>query len=235
MVVLFSNLIFEIILNPLESNQMNIHHPKVDELLNSTTKWQAELKQLRSIALDCLLVEDFKWKQPCYTHQNKNIVLIHGFKEYCALLFMKGSLLQDTAGILFQQTENVQSGRQIRFNNLAEIIKLEPILKAYIFEAIEVEKAGLKVESKPSTALVYPMEFEEIISKDIQFKKAFFALTPGRQRGYHLFFTGVKQSKTIISRIENSKKRILDGFGLNDCTCGLSKRMPACDGSHKYI
>ena len=112
---------------------MNIHHPKVDELLNSTTKWQAELKQLRSIALDCLLVEDFKWKQPCYTHQNKNIVLIHGFKEYCALLFMKGSLLQDSAGILFQQTENVQSGRQIRFNNLAEIIKLEPILKAYIF------------------------------------------------------------------------------------------------------
>jgi len=214
---------------------MNIFNPKVDEFLNNTTKWQAELKKLRSIALDCLLVEDFKWKQPCYTHQNKNIVLIHGFKEYCALLFMKGSLLHDTAGILFQQTENVQSGRQIRFNNLAEIVIMEPILKAYIFEAIEVEKAGLKVESKTIHSLVYPQEFEEIMSKDHLFKKAFFALTPGRQRGYHLFFTGAKQSKTIVSRIENSRQRILDGFGLNDCTCGLSKRMPACDGSHKYI
>jgi uncharacterized protein YdeI (YjbR/CyaY-like superfamily) len=214
---------------------MNIFNPKVDEYLNNTTKWQAELKKLRSIALDCLLIEDFKWKLPCYTHQNKNIVLIHGLKEYCVLSFMKGSLLQDTAGILFQQTENVQSGRIVRFNNLAEIVKMEPVLKAYIFEAIEVEKAGLKVESKTIHSLVYPQEFEEIMSKDHLFKKAFFALTPGRQRGYHLFFTGAKQSKTIVSRIENSRQRILDGFGLNDCTCGMSKRMPACDGSHKYI
>jgi uncharacterized protein YdeI (YjbR/CyaY-like superfamily) len=112
---------------------------------------------------------------------------------------------------------------------------MEPVLKAYIFEAIEVEKAGLKVESKTIHSLVYPQEFEEIMSKDNLFKKAFFVLTPGRQRGYHLFFTGAKQSKTIVSRIENSRQRILDGFGLNDCTCGLSKRMPACDGSHKYI
>jgi uncharacterized protein YdeI (YjbR/CyaY-like superfamily) len=214
---------------------MNRLNPKVDEFLNNTTTWQAELKMLRFIALDCLLVEDFKWKHPCYTHQNKNIVLIHGFKDYCALLFMKGSLLQDAAGILIQQTENVQSGRQIRFNNLAEIIKMEPILKAYIFEAIEVEKTGLKVESKTNTELIFPQEIEEIISKDIQFKQAFFALTLGRQRGYHLFFTGAKQSKTIFSRIENSRQRILDGFGLNDCTCGMSKRMPTCDGSHKYI
>jgi uncharacterized protein YdeI (YjbR/CyaY-like superfamily) len=214
---------------------MNIFNPKVDEFLNNAIKWQAELKKLRSIALDCLLVEDFKWKQPCYTHQNKNIVLIHGFKEYCALLFMKGSLLQDAAGILIQQTENVQSGRQIRFNNLAEITQLEPILKAYIFEATEVEKTGLKVESKTNTELVFPQEFEEMMSKDDLFKQAFFALTLGRQRGYHLFFTGAKQSKTIVARIENSRQHILDGFGLNDCTCGMSKRMPACDGSHKYI
>lgn len=214
---------------------MNRFNPKVDEFLNNTTTWQAELKKLRFIALDCLLVEDFKWKHPCYTYQNKNIVLIHGFKGYCALLFMKGSLLQDAAGILIQQTENVQSGRQIRFNNLAEIIKMEPILKAYIYEAIEVEKAGLKVESKSNTEIVFPQEFEEMMSKDDLFKKAFLALTPGRQRGYHLFFTGAKQSKTIVARMENSRQRILDGFGLNDCTCGMSKRMPACDGSHKYI
>lgn len=214
---------------------MKILNPKVDDFLAKEKWWKPELEKLRTIALDCLLTEDFKWMHPCYTNQNKNIVLIHGFKEYCALLFMKGSLLQDTEGILIQQTENVQSGRQIRFNNLDEIIKLEPILKAYIFEAIEVEKAGLKVVSKLKSELVFPDEFEEIISKDKAYKDAFFALTPGRQRAYHLHFTGAKQSKTIISRIENNRQRIIDGYGFNDCTCGMSKRMPNCDGSHKYI
>jgi len=209
-------------------------NPKVDEYLGKAKKWQEELFKLREIVLDCQLVEELKWKVPCYTINGKNIVLIHAFKDYCALLFMKGSLLNDSKNILFQQTDNVQSGRQIRFTNIQEIINLEADLKAYIFEAIEVEKAGLKIEYKKTEDFEMPEEFKIVLDKNQAIKAAYEALTPGRQKGYLLHFSGAKQSTTRSTRIENSIDRILNGKGLNDCTCGLSKRMPNCDGSHKF-
>ena len=209
-------------------------NPKVDDYLGKAKKWQEELFKLREIVLDCQLVEELKWKVPCYTINGKNIVLIHAFKDYCALLFMKGSLLNDSKNILFQQTDNVQSGRQIRFTNIQEIIDLEADLKAYIFEAIEVEKAGLKIEYKKTEDFEMPEEFKIVLDKNQAIKAAFEALTPGRQKGYLLHFSGAKQSTTRSTRIENSIDRILKGKGLNDCTCGLSKRMPNCDGSHKF-
>lgn len=210
-------------------------NPKVDEYLGKVKKWQDELVRLREIVLDCQLVEELKWKVPCYTINGKNIVLIHAFKEYCALLFMKGSLLNDSTNILFQQTDNVQSGRQIRFTNIQEIIDLEADLKAYIFEAIEVEKAGLKIEYKKTEDFEMPEEFQIVLNENQEIKAAFEALTPGRQKGYLLHFSGAKQSATRSSRIENSIDRILKGKGLNDCTCGLSRRMPNCDGSHRQL
>jgi uncharacterized protein YdeI (YjbR/CyaY-like superfamily) len=167
-------------------------------------------------------------------YQGKNICLIHGFKEYVAIMFMKGSLLQDSEGILYQQTDQVQSGRQIRFTNLKEIETLESTLKQYVFEAIEVEKAGLKVAMKPHEDYEVVEEFQATLDKDESLKNAFYALTPGRQRGYLLHFSGAKQSATRMSRIENVRSRILKGKGLTDCICGLSKRMPNCDGSHKF-
>ncbi|MCF6137825.1 DUF1801 domain-containing protein [Pseudalkalibacillus berkeleyi] len=207
--------------------------PKVDEFLSETKKWKAEFEKLRTIALDCELTEGFKWMHPCYTFENKNIVLIHGFKEYCAVLFHKGALLKDTLGILVQQTENVQSARQIRFTNVDEILEKESILKDYIFEAIEVEKAGLEVKRKNEFSI--PEELEMKFDEMPDFQAAFEALTPGRQRAYILYFSKAKQAKTRESRIEKYKQRILNGKGLNDCTCGLSKKQPNCDGSHKYI
>jgi uncharacterized protein YdeI (YjbR/CyaY-like superfamily) len=209
-------------------------NPKVDEYLGKAKKWQEELFKLQEIILDCQLVEELKWKVPCYTINGKNIVLIHAFKDYCALLFMKGSLLNDSKNILFQQTDNVQSGRQIRFTNIQEIINLEVDLKAYIFEAIEVEKAGLKIEYKKTEDFEIPEEFKIVLIENQAIKAAFEALTPGRQKGYLLHFSGAKQSATRSSRIENSIDRILKGKGINDCICGLSKRMPNCDGSHKF-
>jgi uncharacterized protein YdeI (YjbR/CyaY-like superfamily) len=208
---------------------------KVDDFLAVQKKWQAELIKLRSIALDCHLDEGFKWMHPCYMYQGKNICLIHGFKEYVAIMFMKGSLLQDSEGILYQQTDQVQSGRQIRFTSLHEIESIESTLKQYIFEAIEVEKAGLKVAMKPHEDYEVVEEFQATLDTDESLKNAFYALTPGRQRGYLLHFSGAKQSATRMSRIENVRSRILKGKGLTDCICGLSKRMPNCDGSHKYI
>jgi uncharacterized protein YdeI (YjbR/CyaY-like superfamily) len=213
---------------------MNKQNIEVDKFIANANAWQKELEKLRSILLECDLTEQIKWMHPCYTINNKNIALIHGFKEYCALLFMKGSLLKDTEGILIQQTENVQSGRQIRFANLKEIKKLEATIKAYIFEAIEVEKAGLKVVHKKTEEYEIPEELQQKLYADSNFKKAFEALTPGRQRGYILFFSSTQQSKTRISRIEKYNQRIMNGQGLNDCVCGFSKRMPNCDGSHKF-
>ena len=210
-------------------------NPEVDVYVSNVKKWQKEIAKLREIVLDCQLTEEVKWKNPCYTYQQKNIVLIHGFKEYCALMFFKGALLHDENNLLIQQTEQVQAGRQIRFTNIDEIVKLEPILKAYIYEAIEVEKAGLKVEMKKSTDLVFPEEFENILDKNPTFKSAFASLTPGRQRAYNLYFSAPKQSKTRETRVEKYMQQILDGKGLTDCTCGLSKKMPYCDGSHKYL
>lgn len=208
---------------------------KVDEFLANAKNWQEELSLLRSIILDCGLVEDFKWKHPCYTIGNSNIVLIHSFKNYCAIMFHKGALLSDNEGILIQQTENVQSSRQIRFTNTQEIIDLKATIKAYIFEAIEVEKAGLKITAKKTEDFNFPEELTQKFNENAEFKTAFEALTPGRQRGYLLHFSGAKQAQTKVARIEKNIKRIFDGYGLNDCTCGLSKRKPNCDGSHKSL
>ncbi len=189
-------------------------NPKVDEYLSKPQKWQEEFKELRKIVLDCELTEEFKWMHPCYTFEDKNIVLIHGFKEYCALLFHKGALLKDTNGVLIQQTENVQAARQIRFTNLQEIVAMEATIKTYINEAIEVEKAGLEVEFKKNIEI--PEELQNKFDATPSLKTAFEALTPGRQRAYILYFSKAKQSKTRESRIEKYKQHILDGKGLND-------------------
>ncbi|WP_409271893.1 YdeI/OmpD-associated family protein [Neobacillus sp. SCS-31] len=189
---------------------------KVDEFLRKANKWEEEYEKLRGIALDCELDEDFKWMHPCYTFEGKNIVLIHGFKEYCALLFPKGALLKDPHGILIQQTENVQAARQIRFTNVEEINELEPILKDYIIEAIEVEKAGLEVEFKKTEEYSIPDELQHKFDEMPSLKTAFEALTPGRQRAYILYFSQAKQSKTRMSRVEKYVQQILDGKGLND-------------------
>ncbi|WP_273796115.1 YdeI/OmpD-associated family protein [Bacillus sp. AGSP2] len=191
-------------------------NPKVDEFLSEAKKWKEEFEKLRTIILDCELTEDFKWMHPCYTYNNKNVVLIHGFKEYCALLFHKGALLQDAHGILIQQTENVQAARQIRFTNVQEINELENILKAYIHEAIEVEKAGLKVDVNKNIELNIPEELQNKFDEIPALKIAFEALTPGRQRAYTLYFSQAKQSKTRESRVEKYVQKILDGKGLKD-------------------
>src|SRR6266850_3799851 len=181
---------------------MNSMNPKVDWYFSKNKRWQEEIETLRTIVLDCGLDEELKWGVPCYTFQKSNIVLIHAFKEYCALLFFKGALLNDAKGILIQQTKNVQAARQIRFTNVQEIVKMKPILKAYIYEAIEVEKAGLKVPLKKTTAYKIPEEFQKKLNKTPALKAAFYALTPGRQRGYIFYFSQPKQSKTRESRIE---------------------------------
>ena len=195
---------------------MNKPNPTVTRILSKASQWREELEQLRTIVLGCGLTEELKWGQPCYTFEDKNIVLIHGFKEYCALLFMKGALMKDPEGILIQQTENVQSGRQIRFTNLGEIIEMEPILKAYIKEAIEVEKSGKKVPLNPTTAYAIPEELQAALDDNPKFKKAFESLTPGRQRGYLLYFAAPKQSKTREARIEKSMQKIFEGKGWNE-------------------
>ena len=195
---------------------MNRMNPKVDGYFSKAKKWQEELEKLRMIILDCQLTEELKWGHPCYTFQKSNIVLIHGFKEYCALLFFKGALLKDANGILIQQTENVQAARQIRFTNVREIVEMEPILKAYIHEAIEVEKAGLKVNFKKTAEFTIPEEFQNKLDEIPALKTAFDALTPGRQRAYILYFSAPKQSKTRESRVEKCMQQILNGKGLND-------------------
>ena len=191
-------------------------NPKVDFYFSKAKKWNEELVQLRMIVLDCGLTEELKWGCPCYTFEKNNIVLIHGFKEYCALLFFKGALLNDARGILIQQTKNVQAARQVRFTSVREIVKMKPILKAYIHEAIEVEKAGLKVNFKKTREFKIPEEFQKKLDKIPALKTAFKALTPGRQRGYILYFSAPKQSKTRESRVEKSMRQILKGKGLND-------------------
>jgi uncharacterized protein YdeI (YjbR/CyaY-like superfamily) len=195
---------------------MSKMNPKVDFFFNKANKWQEEFKELRRIILDSRLTEELKWGHPCYTFRNKNIVLMHGFKEYCALLFHKGALLKDGKGILVQQTENVQAARQIRFTNLQEIAALEPTLKEYINEAIEMEKSGLKVEFKKTSEFTMPEEFQRALDENHALRNAFESLTPGRQRGYLLYFSQPKQSKTRVSRIEKCIPRIFDGMGLRD-------------------
>lgn len=197
----------------MTNNKMD---PEVDEFLRETKNWRLEFTKLRMIILSCELTEELKWGVPCYTYQQKNIVLIHGFKDYCALLFIKGALLQDRKGILVQQTANVQAGRQIRFINLAEIVAMEATLKDYVFEAIAIEDAGLKVELKKSTEFSIPEELQRKFDAEPCLKTAFTALTLGRQRAYLLYFSEPKQTKTREARIEKSVPQILEGKGLND-------------------
>lgn len=189
---------------------------KVDFYFSKAKKWKEEFEGLRTIILDCGLIEELKWGQPCYTFEKKNIVLIHGFKEYCALLFFKGALLKDAKGILIQQTENVQAARQIRFTNVREIVKMKAILKKYIYEAVEVEEAGLKVNYKKTEDFKIPEEFQSKMNSMPTLKTAFYALTPGRQRAYLFYFSSAKQSTTRVARIEKYMKQILNGKGLDD-------------------
>ena len=191
-------------------------NPQVDWFFNKNTKWQDEYSALRALVLDCGLTEELKWGCPCYTRQKSNIVLIHGFKNYCALLFMQGALLKDVKGILVQQTENVQSARQIRFLNLQEIVKNKAIIKAYIKEAIEIDRAGLKVRLKKTVEYKVPKEFQIVLDDMPELKTAFKALTPGRQRGYLLYFSAAKQAKTREARIEKYIPKILNGKGVED-------------------
>lgn len=193
-----------------------IKNPAVDAFLLNTKKWQLEFDKLRTILCDCELTEDLKWGNPCYTHENSNIVLIHGFKEYCALLFFKGALLKDKEDILVQQTKNVQAARQIRFTSLEQIENLEHSVKAYVREAVELEKAGLKVSFKKPTELEYSEEFKQKLEEHPELETAFKALTPGRQRVYALYFSEPKQAKTRESRVAKCMPQILDGKGLND-------------------
>jgi uncharacterized protein YdeI (YjbR/CyaY-like superfamily) len=191
-------------------------NPKVDAFLNRAKKWHDELEKLRMIILGCDLTEELKWGVPCYAFKKGNVVLMHVFKEYCALLFFKGALLKDPSGILIQQTKNVQAARQIRFTSVEEIVEMEPILKAYIDEAIALEKAGLKVSFKNPAEFIIPQEFQKKLDEIPALKKAFGALTPGRQRAYILHFSAPKQTKTREARVEKCMKQILEGKGLND-------------------
>ena len=191
-------------------------NPKVDAYVSKAKNWKEEIEQLRSIVLECPLTEELKWGNPCYTHEDTNIVLIHVFKEYAALLFFKGALMKDAKGLLIQQTENTQAARQLRFTSVSEITKLKATIKAYIKDAIAVEKAGLKVEFKKTAEFNMPEEFQIRLDGMPALKKAFAALTPGRQKAYLLHFSAAKQSKTRESRVEKAIPQILDGKGLDD-------------------
>jgi uncharacterized protein YdeI (YjbR/CyaY-like superfamily) len=191
-------------------------NPKVNWFFDKSTKWQEAYQELRELALSFELTEELKWGCPCYTIGKSNIFLIHGFKDYCALLFMQGALLKDTKNILIQQTENVQSARQIRFTNVEEVLKNKSTIKSYIKEAIGLDKAGLKIELKKTTEFKMPVEFQSALNEMSDLKTAFEALTPGRQRGYLLYFSSAKQSKTRNERVEKYIPKILDGKGLDD-------------------
>lgn len=210
-------------------------NPAADKYFFDAPQWQEELKHLRKIALGSNLKETIKWGVPCYVFVESNIILLGSFKAFCSISFFKGSLMQDPNGILTKPGENSQSVRMLKFTHLDQIRELEPVIRAYVFEAIEIEKVGLKPAIDKSVELEFPDELLQILDQDAAFKAAFTALTPGRQRGYNLFFTAAKQPATRITRIEKYKQQILDGKGINDCTCGLSKKMPSCDGSHKAL
>lgn len=197
------------------TNRQNMN-PNVDFYFEKEEQWQRELGGLRSIILDCGLAEELKWGVPCYTWNGANVLLIHAFREYCAILFHKGALLQDVEGVLVQQTKNVQAGRQIRFRSLQDVVDMEPVIRSYIHEAVEVERAGLKVEFRKTDEFDVPEEFQKRLDRDADLRAAFEGLTPGRQRGYLLHFGGAKKSETRESRIEKSVPRILEGKGLQD-------------------
>jgi uncharacterized protein YdeI (YjbR/CyaY-like superfamily) len=195
---------------------MSPSNPAVDAYVAKARPWQDEIARLRAVLLAANLVEDFKWGKPCYTHDGSNIVLIMPLKDSCTLLFTKGALMKDPKGLLVQPGENSQSARQMRFVSMAEITRLEKSLKSYLKEAVSVEAAGLKVDFKKSTDLVYPKEFQDKLDRNSALREAFLKLTPGRQRQYHLHFTGAKQAATRESRVDKAIPLILDGVGLND-------------------
>lgn len=206
----------------------------VDEYLQKAKQWKEEMTQLRTILLSCKLDEAIKWGQPCYSVNNKNLVIIAPFKAHCDLGFFNGATLKDEKGILVKAGVNTQSSRQMRFVNVQEITKLKSVIISYVKEAIENEKQGIKSTSTENIEPIIVEELEAIFKKNAPLKKAFAALTPGRQRAYLIHFSGAKQAATRIARIEKHIDAILAGRGINDCTCGLSKKMPYCDGSHKY-
>lgn len=208
---------------------------QVDQFINESDKWREEYAVLRGLLLDCGLTEELKWKQPCYMYKGKNLMLMSAFKDACFISFFNGTLMSDTNKILVSPGENSQSVKYLKFKDLDAILKNRTIIKAYIYESIEIEKAGLKVDKKLSKNFVFPVELLEKFKDSPKFKNAFEGLSTGRQRAYNLFFIGAKQSKTRRARIEKHEQRILNGFGINDCTCGHSKRKPNCDGSHKYL
>jgi len=210
-------------------------NPKVDVFLGKSQKWQQELAALRKIILEAGLEEEFKWKQPCYTFQQANIIIIGNYKDFCVLSFLKGALLQDDHGVLEKPGENSQSARVMRFTSVAEILKMEALLKAYIQETILAEQSGLKVVFKDIAEHSIPEELQLKLNENPLLNAAFNALTPGRQRAYYLYFSAPKQSKTRESRIDKYTQQIINGKGLNDCTCGLSLKMPYCDGSHRSL
>ena len=210
-------------------------NPKVDTFLLNVKKWREELTVLRSIVMDSGLGEELKWGAPCYVHEQANVIIIQGFKDYFALLFFKGALMKDPEDLLRKPGENTQSGRQIRLTSMDEMLGQEEVLRAYIQHAIEVEKAGEKVAVKKTEEYAVPLELEESFAENSDLQHAFYGLTPGRQRAYLLHFAEAKQSATRKARIEKYTQRILNGKGILDCWCGLSKRMPTCDGSHKQL
>jgi uncharacterized protein YdeI (YjbR/CyaY-like superfamily) len=210
-------------------------NPSVDEFLEKIDKWQSELSLVRNILLDCQLVETIKWGQPCYMLNKTNVVILANFKESCAVSFLKGALLSDSENLLVKPGENSQSGRFLRFKSEEEIRALEPIIKSYIFEAIEIEKAGLKIPQRTVDSDPIPSELLQRFEENPALKNTFESLTPGRQRAYNMFFSAAKQAATRFSRIDSYTERILNKKGMNDCVCGLSKRMPGCDGSHKQL
>ena len=207
----------------------------VELYIEKAKQWKDEMTLLRSILLETALTETIKWGKPCYTYNDKNLLIIQDFKHHCDLGFFTGALLKDPEKLLEKAGENTQSARQLRFENLADIKRKKTIIKSFVKEAIENEKQGIKPVVEEKVELEKIVELENIFKKNKAFTKAFRALTPGRQRAYHMFFAGAKQSETRISRIEKYIPRIIDGYGINDCTCGMSKRMPNCDGSHKFL
>jgi uncharacterized protein YdeI (YjbR/CyaY-like superfamily) len=207
----------------------------VTQYIASAKYWKEELQAIREILLETELIEDFKWRTSCYTLNNKNIVIIAPFKEYFALAFFNGAAISDSAKLLVKAGANTQSGRQLRFKDSKEILHQKAIIKKYIKEAISIQTTNIVETTRPAAPLVEVQELNTIFKSDVAFKKAFQALTPGRQRGYLIYFSGAKQSETRVTRIEKYRDRILSGIGITDCTCGLSKRMPNCDGSHKYL
>ena len=210
-------------------------NPKVDTFLLNVKKWREELTILRSIVMDSGLGEELKWGAPCYVHEQANVIIIHGFKDYFALMFFKGALMKDPQDLLRKPGENTQSGRQIRLTSMDEMLGQEEVLRAYIQHAIEVEKAGEKVITKKTEEYPVPSELEESFAENSDLQHAFYGLTPGRQRAYLMHFAEAKQSATRKARIEKYTQRILNGKGILDCWCGLSKRMPTCDGSHRQL